>query len=116
MLRITIHDRSRELRMKLEGKLSGPWVQELRQCWRTASSTTAGRAISVDLGDVDFVDADGQTLLADMREQGVRLDAATPLIQALLDAGPGRMACAAAEAAPVGAAHGSPFRDRARDR
>jgi ABC-type transporter Mla MlaB component len=116
MLRITIHDRSRELRMKLEGKLSGPWVAELRQCWLTASSTTAGRATSVDLGEVDFVDAEGQTLLADMIEQGVRLDAATPLIQALLDAGPGRMVCAAAEAAPVGASHRFHFRGRATDR
>ena len=112
MLRITIHDRSRELRMKLEGKLSGPWVQELRQCWRTASSTTAGRAPSVDLGEIDFVDAEGQTLLADMREQGVRLDAATPLIQALLDAGPDRATCAAVGETRVGASHGSPFRGR----
>ena len=116
MLRITIHDRSRELRMKLEGKLSGPWVQELRQCWRTASSTTAGRAISVDLGEVDFVDAEGQTLLADMIEQGVRLDAATPSIQALLDAAPGRAACAAVGATPVDASPGSPFRGKPGDR
>ena len=70
MLRITIHDSARELRIKLEGKLSGPWVEELRQCWRTASSTTAGRTTSLDLSEVDFVDAEGQSLLSEMHRQG----------------------------------------------
>jgi ABC-type transporter Mla MlaB component len=116
MLRITLHDRSRELRMKLEGKLSGPWVAELRQCWRTASSTTAGRATSVDLGEVDFVDAEGRTLLADMHEQGVRLDAATPLIRALLGEALSRAACATVEATAVGASHGFFFRGKSRNR
>src|ERR1017187_41000 len=39
MLKITLHDSAREFRLKLEGRLSGPWVNELEQCWKTASST-----------------------------------------------------------------------------
>jgi ABC-type transporter Mla MlaB component len=116
MLRITIHDRSRELRMKLEGKLSGPWVEELRQCWRTASSTTAGRTTSVDLSDVDFVDAEGQSLLAEMHGQGVRLDAATPLIRVLVDEGIGCAACATVEETPAGSPHVSLFRGKSGNR
>ena len=116
MLRITIHDSARELRIKLEGKLSGPWVEELRQCWRTASSTTAGRITSLDLGEVDFVDAAGQSLLAEMHRQGVRLDAATPLIQALVEEGIGRAGCVTVEEQPAGSPHVSLFHRKSGDR
>jgi hypothetical protein len=84
MLKITLHDSSQELRFKLEGKLSGPWVRELHQCWQTAASTTRGRSTVIDLGEVDFVDPEGQSLLADMHRNGVRLLALTPLIQSLV--------------------------------
>jgi anti-anti-sigma regulatory factor len=84
MLKITLHDSARELRLRLEGKLSGPWVRELRQCWQTAASTTEGRRTVLDLREVDFVDLDGQSLLAEMHGAGVRLVAVTPLIQAVV--------------------------------
>jgi len=85
MLKITILDSASELRFRLEGKLSGPWVSELRQCWHTASSTTSDRATVADLRELDFVDSDGQQLLAEMHGAGVRLQAATPLIRTLVD-------------------------------
>jgi len=85
MLKITLHDSSRELRLKLEGRLSGPWVRELQQCWLTAASATAGRGTVVDLEEVDFVDGEGQALLAEMHGSGVRLVARTPLIRSLLE-------------------------------
>lgn len=88
MLKITLHDSADELRLRLEGKLCGPWVGELRQCWRTASSTTEGRRTVLDLRDVDFVDGEGQILIADMRDQGVYLLAETPLIQSLIEEAP----------------------------
>ena len=116
MLRITLHDSARELRFKLEGKLSGPWVEELRQCWRTASSTTAGRSTSLDLSDVDFVDAEGQSLLSEMHRQGVRLDAATPLIRALVEEGLGQARCATVEEQPAGNPDVPLVRDRSGNR
>jgi anti-anti-sigma regulatory factor len=85
MLKITLHDSSRELRFRLEGKLTGPWVRELHQCWQTAASTTQGRCTVVDLRDVDFVDGEGQTLLAEMHQRGVELQANTPLICSILE-------------------------------
>ena len=84
MLKITLHDSAKELRLKLEGKISGPWVQELRQCWSTASSTTAGRTTVLDLDDVDFIDTEGQSLLIEMHRQGVKVKAGTPFIRGLL--------------------------------
>jgi ABC-type transporter Mla MlaB component len=85
MLKITIHDSVQEVCFHLEGRLAGPWVDELRQCWQTASSTTAGRRTMVDLAEVDYVDPAGQALLADMCHTGVHLDAVTPLIQSLVE-------------------------------
>lgn len=85
MLKITIQDRAEELRLRLEGRLSGAWVNELRQCWQTAASTTEFRATVLDLREVDFVDPDGQALLADMHRRGVRLEACSPLIQHLVE-------------------------------
>ncbi len=84
MLKITLHDSAGEFRLKLEGRLSGPWVRELEQCWKTASSTTQGRKTVVDLGEVDFVDPPGQDLLAVMHAEGVEMEAVTPLICSVL--------------------------------
>lgn len=101
MLKITLHDSSRELRFKLEGKLSGAWVGELQQCWHTAASTTVGRCTVIDLGEVDFVDPGGQSLLAEMHRDGVRLVARTPLIQSLVEEICGAPCCATVEEKPA---------------
>jgi hypothetical protein len=86
MLKITLYDGAEEQRFRLEGKLSGPWVGELRQCWTTASSTAKNRATIVDLREVDFVDPGGEELLSDMHSSGVRLLSATPIIRAVVEA------------------------------
>jgi len=85
MLKITIHDSAAEFRFHLEGRLSGPWVEELRQCWHTAASTTGGRTTVLDLCDVDFIDPAGQRLLTEMHAREVRLVADTPLIEAVIE-------------------------------
>jgi hypothetical protein len=84
MLKITILDSAEELRFRLEGRLAGPWVDELRQSWHTAESTTQGRRTLADLKDVDFIDDEGQSLLAEMHQRGIQLEAVTPLIQSLI--------------------------------
>ena len=103
MLKITLHDSATEFRLKLEGRLSGPWVHELEQCWKTASSTTHGRKTVLDLAEVDFVDPAGESLLAHMHSQGVELVAVTPLICALL-----QQICRAPACARVGKAGSTP--------
>ena len=85
MLKITILDSAEEFRLRLEGKLAGPWVTELRQCWEPASSTTGGRKTVVDLRDVDYVDDPGAILLAEMHGHAVELIAITPLIQTVVE-------------------------------
>jgi hypothetical protein len=105
MLKITLLDSARELRFRLEGKLSGLWVGELRQCWTTASSTTVGRRTVVDLKEVDFVDDDGEALLGEMHGQGVELHASTPFIRAIVDRIARATRCATVEEQPPRAAN-----------
>ena len=100
MLKITLHDSAQELRFRLEGRLSGAWVGELRQCWLTAQSTVGDRRTALDLGEVDYVDADGQCLLAEMFRQGVALKAVTPLIREMIQEIERGNRCARVERAP----------------
>jgi anti-anti-sigma regulatory factor len=79
MLRVTIHDSSSEFRLRLEGRLAGPWVRELELCWQTAQSIVRHRGLTVDLRDVDFVDSAGEQLLATMHQHGAKLLAASPM-------------------------------------
>ena len=81
MLKITLLDSAEEFRFRLEGKLAGAWVGELRQCWLTASSITAGRRTVLDLDDVEYVDPAGETLLGDMSRAGTELRASTPFMR-----------------------------------
>jgi len=105
MLKITLHDGPRELRLNLEGRLSGPWVSELRQCWSAAASAARGRGTVVDLREVDFVDAQGEALLSEMHRQGACLVAETPLIRALVEEIMGPSRCARVEEKPVRRPH-----------
>jgi hypothetical protein len=51
-----------------------------------------------------------------MHRQGVRLDAATPLIQALVEEGIGRAGCATVEEKPAGNPNASLLHHRSGDR
>jgi len=101
MLKITLHDSAEEFRFRLEGKLSGLWVGELRQSWETASSTTAGRRTLLDLREVEFVDEAGQELLCDMARQGVQLQGSTPFMQSVIDDISLRAGCATVKDKPT---------------
>ena len=37
MLRITTSDIGEKVTLKLEGKLSGPWVEEFERCWHMST-------------------------------------------------------------------------------
>ncbi len=89
MLRITIHDGS-ELRLKLEGRLAGPWVTELEQCWRTASSTAPHKRLVIDLTEVECADISGRSLLALLQRQGAKFIASTLTMRQLVSEITGR--------------------------
>ncbi len=81
MLKITIHNEPSMTHLVVEGRLAGPWGEELKKCWQTALSTQSGepgQAIQIHLADVTFVDDQGKELLAAMHRQGAGLVANGP--------------------------------------
>ncbi len=75
MLRITVLSEREGTTLKLEGKLTGPFVHELEICWQEAASAEGGGRVIIDLASVDFIDASGKALLARMHGQGAELRA-----------------------------------------
>src|SRR5262245_21682422 len=76
MLRITTHNEDAATVFVVEGKLIGPWVQELEKCWQVAVSVEPHSPILVNLAKVTFIDDIGKQLVARMRRSGVRLTGA----------------------------------------
>lgn len=73
MLRITTDKTSQALTLRLEGRLEGPWVGVLAECWGNALSESSGQRLCVDLNGVTFVDAQGKARLAAMYAEGAEL-------------------------------------------
>lgn len=65
-----IHDGAAQFRFELHGALASGDVAELDQCWRTAASTIAGKALVVDLTSVTAIDESGRQLLNRWRQAG----------------------------------------------
>jgi aryl-alcohol dehydrogenase-like predicted oxidoreductase len=76
MLRITTRNEDAATIFIVEGKLIGPWAQELEKCWRAALSIEPRSPILVNLAKVTFIDDTGKQLVARMRRSGVRLTGA----------------------------------------
>ena len=70
MLKISIiSDSDQAIRFQLEGKLVGPWVEELQRLSDEALSRQ--KALSLDLERVSFVDSRGVALLRDLARKQV---------------------------------------------
>jgi anti-anti-sigma regulatory factor len=73
MLKITTHVADDATRITLEGRLAGPWLNELERCWRESVHSAGGRRLIVDLTGVTFVEPEGKTLLTRMYQAGADL-------------------------------------------
>jgi hypothetical protein len=74
MLKITKVECADRTGFELEGKLAGPWVEEMKKCWLEAAQ--AGRPVGVLLKQVTFIDSAGKTLLSEMCQAGVEIEGA----------------------------------------
>lgn len=73
MLKITTLTNAESTTLKLEGRLAGPWVQELEQCWDSLVGMMTNHPLSVDLSAVTYVDSGGKDLLKKIHRQGAKL-------------------------------------------
>jgi anti-anti-sigma regulatory factor len=67
MLKITTLRENNRTILKLEGRLAGPWVQEVESC------CVQGSDLSVDMSAVTYVDSEGKHLLKKLYQRGAKL-------------------------------------------
>jgi outer membrane protein len=87
MLRITTEKKRGKTILGVEGRLAGPWVAALDECWRARAPE---EKFSVDLCGVSFIDAAGKALLKEIHQQGGKLIAEGCLNQAIVEEIEGR--------------------------
>ena len=72
MLRITpIESTNHSITLRLEGRLSGPWVSELGKACEKA--LREGNALVLNLAEVSFLDNTGIDLLTNLQHRGIKL-------------------------------------------
>jgi ABC-type transporter Mla MlaB component len=84
MLKITTLIHQELTTFKLEGRLVGPWVQELEKCWVSIVGMRKKHHCSVDLSAVTYVDSEGKDLLKKIHQQGAKLVASGCLTNCLV--------------------------------
>ena len=85
MLRITTSDIGDQVTLKLEGKLSGPWVEEFERCWHLSTDIYRNKALVVDLTGVTFVDPAGKKLLCSISGEGGQMVGSGLMPKSLID-------------------------------
>ena len=86
MLRITLTRDRAGTALRLEGRLVGPWVDELGACWKSLlAEPNAAGTLRIDLHGVTFIDDSGKALLRALHEQGAELSATECMTRAIVD-------------------------------
>ena len=85
MLRITETAERWILTLRLDGRLAGPWVDQLEQCWRRSRNGERRENARVDLTGVTYINAAGKALLARMHREGVQFIAADCMTTAVVE-------------------------------
>jgi predicted nucleic acid-binding Zn ribbon protein len=75
MLKINFSETPAEERWILHGRLTDPWVDEFRACWKKNHRRDTGRACIVDLNEVTFIDKCGERLLRMLARAGAQFTA-----------------------------------------
>jgi anti-anti-sigma regulatory factor len=85
MMKITFYKDGETLRLKLEGRLTGSWVEEFTGCWQAAGAMHNVQRICLDLSEVTFVDDEGKAALALIYAAGSEICATNLLTQFIVE-------------------------------
>lgn len=79
MLKISqIGKANHSVTLRLEGRIVGPWVAELRESCEQVLKM--GQALKLHLEDVEFMDSSGVALLAELGSRSVRFIDSPPFV------------------------------------
>ena len=65
-MKVTIHNEPQAVTLKIEGRVAGAFVPELRRAWDNLLPSLNARKLIVDLCGTTFLDADGMQVLAEI--------------------------------------------------
>jgi hypothetical protein len=82
VLRITHHRRGEGEVLQVEGRLVGPWVDELRQV--AEGLLAEGRRPRLDLDEVRFAEAEGAALIRELTARGCEVLRRSRFVEELL--------------------------------
>ncbi|MFZ3246258.1 MAG: hypothetical protein WA185_14400 [Candidatus Acidiferrales bacterium] len=85
MLKISVSETTTEERWTLCGRLTSPWVRELRANWTKNHRSVEGRTCVVDLCEVTLIDKSGERCLRIMKKQGAEFIACGVYIKHILE-------------------------------
>jgi len=97
MFKISIVDTPSQRRLVVEGKLSEPWVAELRTTWRDVSRDLDGRKLLIDLSSLTVISREGEDAIFDLMKQGAKFSCAGILTRHVLKGLARRCRCAPSE-------------------
>ena len=84
MFKISIVDTPSQRRLVVEGRLSEPWVDELRSTWRSASRDLKKRKLLIDLSSLTVISREGEDAIFDLMKQGAKFSCAGILTRHVL--------------------------------
>src|SRR5271166_4165565 len=85
MLRITTQTKRGKTILTVEGRIAGPSVATVEQCWRELYAASPKQKYIIDLCGVSFIDNSGKVLLREMHRLGAALQAEGCLNQCIVD-------------------------------
>ena len=62
-LRITIEENATSIAVILEGRIAGPWADELNRTWSELAPSIETKKVSIDLSNATYADANGIRVL-----------------------------------------------------
>jgi len=65
---MTVQGGAATVTLRLEGRVSGLWVTELKRAWGQVASSLGSRKLKVDLNGVTHMDRDAKAMLAEIHK------------------------------------------------
>ena len=76
MFKISVVDTPSQRKLVVEGKLSAPWVDELRTTWRNARRESDERKVVIDLSSLTVISREGEEAIFELMKQGAKFSCA----------------------------------------
>jgi hypothetical protein len=84
MFKISIVDTPAQRKLVVEGKLSEPWLEELRTTWTHASRDLNGRKVVIDVSSLTVISREGEDAIFELMKQGAKFSCAGILTRHVL--------------------------------